>query len=95
MSEEIKVVIILKDNRGSIGVQAPDCDPALEVFEGSLQAALERVPGLTEEALSRWAETPRYPKCESPLPSQKQPPESVRSARQPSAPREGAMQSLF
>lgn len=95
MSEDIKVVIILKDNRGSIGVQAPDCDPALEVFEGSMQAALERVPGLMEEALSRWAETPRYPKFESPLPSQKQPPAPARSARQSSTPREGAMVSMF
>ena len=95
MSEEIKVVIILKGNRGSIGVQAPNCDPALETFEGGLEAALERVPRLVEEALSRWAEAPRYPKCLSPLPSQTQPPTPARVTRQPSSPQEGAMQPMF
>ncbi|MBA7599111.1 hypothetical protein ES703_06138 [subsurface metagenome] len=96
MREDIKVVIILKGERGSIGVMAKECDPALEIFEGGLQAALDRVPALVEEADARWAENPRYPKCESELPSQKQPPAPVRSSsRQPSASREGTMQSMF
>lgn len=74
MSEEVKVVIALKDGRTSIGVRAPDCDPIFDIQEGGLEAALERIPGLVEEARQRWAESPLYPKCESPLPSQATPP---------------------
>jgi hypothetical protein len=73
MNEEIKVVIALKENRGSIGVQSPNCDPLFVTFEGELEVALEKVPGLVAEARQRWEENPRYPKCESPLPSQTQP----------------------
>jgi len=73
MSEEIKVVVALKENRGSIGVQSPDCDPIFLTFEGDLGLALERVPGLVAEARQRWESNPRYPKCETPLPSQAPP----------------------
>lgn len=93
-SDEIKVVITMKGTRGFIGVQAPDCDPAFELFEGDLKVALERVPSLVEEARSRWAEAPRNPKCESQLPSQILPATPpARSA--PRGPREGEMPSMF
>ncbi|MBI4215901.1 MAG: hypothetical protein HY687_00685 [Chloroflexi bacterium] len=67
--EEIKVVIALKGGRGSIGVQAPLCDPLFAVLEGGLAEALARAPALVEEARHRWATSPRYPQCESPLPA--------------------------
>lgn len=87
MSEEIKVVITLKGDRGAIGVMAPDCDPVLVTLEGGLESALERVPGLVEEARQRWAESPRYPKCESPLPSQTPPPSTpARTPQRQAAP---------
>lgn len=70
MSEELKLVIALKGNRVSLGVQAPGCDPVLVTLEGGLAQALERVPELVEEARQRWAERPTYPKHEGPLPSQ-------------------------
>ena len=70
MSEEtLKIVIILKGDRGSIGIQSPDCDPVLATFEGGLEQALERVPTLTDEARTRWDSNPLYPKCEQPLPA--------------------------
>jgi len=77
MSEEVKVVILLKGERGSIGVQSPDCDPLFVTFEGNLGLALERVPGLVAEARRRWETNPTYPKCETPLPSQAQPAQAV------------------
>lgn len=70
MSQEMKIVITLRENRGAIGIQSPDCDPLFSTFEGSLEQALEMVPGLVAEAQQKWDENPRYPKCEHPLPSQ-------------------------
>lgn len=71
--DEVKVVIALKGNKGSIGVQSPKCDPVFTTFDGDLGLALERVPGLVEEARQKWDLNPTYPKCETPLPSQTQP----------------------
>ena len=67
MSDELKVVIALKGERGIIGIQSPDCDPHIHTFEGGLAHALESIPGLVEEARAAWVENPRYPKCETPL----------------------------
>ena len=73
MSGEVKIVIALKDNKGSIGVQSPDCDPIFTTFEGGLEQALGSVPVLVEDANRRWDENPHYPKCKSPLPSESAP----------------------
>ncbi|GAI45126.1 unnamed protein product, partial [marine sediment metagenome] len=70
---ELKVVIIIRDNRMMLGVQSPDCDPVYETLEGTLAAALKRVPKLVEEAKTRWETSKLNPKCETPLPSQAQP----------------------
>ena len=93
---ELKVVVTLKGGRGFIGIQSPQCDPVFTTFEGGLEAALERLPGMVEEARNRWAQSPRYPKCQTPLPSQIQPPpQPVRSApRQAHAPKEGMQRML-
>ena len=66
MSDELKIVIVLKESKGSIGISAPDCDPVFDVFDGGLDGVLQRVPVLVEEARVRWALSPRYPKCEKP-----------------------------
>jgi len=73
MSDETKIVIAHKDNKGSIGVQSEDCDPIFRTFEGDLGSGLERVPGVLEEARQLWETNSQYPKCESPLPSQAAP----------------------
>ena len=80
MNDEIKIVIAHKDDKGSIGVQSPDCDPIFRTFEGNLGAGLERVPGVVEEAKQLWEANPQFPKCESPLPSQAQPVQPPRGA---------------
>lgn len=81
MSDEMKIVITLKENRGSIGVQSPDCDPVFVTFEGDLEQALEKVPGLVIEARQRWDSNPRYPRCEHPLPPQTAPAQPERTTR--------------
>lgn len=65
---EFKVVISLKDSRGFIGIQAPECDPILTMFEGDLGTALEQVPALLQQAQDKWAENARYPKADVPKP---------------------------
>ncbi len=93
MSDEIKIVITHQDNKGLIGVQSEDCDPILRTFEGELAAGLEIVPGIVEEARQLWAETPQFPKCKSPLPSQAMP---VQTAGAASAPKKTSrQQSMF
>ena len=94
MSDELKIVIVLKGERGSVGIQAPECDPILTTIEGGLDTALGRVPEMVAEAKHRWEETPRYPKCTSPLPSQQTTPGAPRTqARQTPAP--APQQKLF
>lgn len=73
MSDELKVVISLKESKVAVGVQAPECDPVFFGLEGDLQATLNAVPEFVEEAKTRWETSKLYPKCESPLPSQEQP----------------------
>lgn len=89
MTEEVKIVLILKGNRGSLGIQSPDCDPVFATFEGDLRAALEKVPGLVEEANRKWDQNPKYPKCQTALP---QTPQPVTPARPAAAPHQNRTQ---
>ena len=63
---ELKVVIVLKDDKALVGVQSPDCDPVLSSFEGDLSTALQQVPGLVDQANQQWDANPRYPKADLP-----------------------------
>jgi len=73
MSNELKVVISLKEGKAAVGVQAPECDPVFFELEGDLQTTLKAVPKFVEESKTRWETSKLYPKCETPLPSQEQP----------------------
>ena len=81
MAEELKIVIVLKDEKGFIGVSAPDCDPVFAVFDDGLDGVLQRVPVLLEEARVRWSLNPKYPKCERPPAPAPAPAASRTSAR--------------
>jgi len=85
MSDEIKIVITHRDNKGLIGVRSPDCDPILRTFEGELAAGLGIVPGIVEEARQVWAENPQFPKCKTPLPSQAKPAKTAGRTAKPAA----------
>jgi hypothetical protein len=71
--DELKVVISLKGDKASVGVQAPGCDPVLFSLEGDLKTALKAVPKFVGEAKTRWETSKLNPKCETPLPSQAKP----------------------
>jgi len=79
-ANELKVVIVMKDDRTLLGVQSPDCDPVYTTMDGSLATVLEKVPALVAEAKQQWAANPRYPKADLP-----KPPPSPTPARTPTA----------
>ena len=68
-SNELKVVIILKDDKIMLGVQSPDCDPLYTTLKGTLAAALKRVPKLVNEAKQKWSASPRNPNANLPTPA--------------------------
>ena len=79
MSEDVKVVIVVKGTRAFVGVQSPNCDPIFTAVEGGLESALERVLELVGSARQQWADSPRYPKADLPTP----PPQTHQTASQP------------
>ena len=93
MSDELKIVISLKGNKASVGVQAPECDPAFFGLEGDLSAALTAVPAFVEQARTRWQTAKQYPKCTSPLPSQAEPAPRP-AAQRPVTPKEQLQPSM-
>ncbi len=86
--DELKVVISLKGNTASVGVQTPECDPVFFGLEGDLRTTLKAVPGFVEEAKNRWETSKLCPKCETPLPSQAQP--AATTSRASTTPRQRA-----
>ena len=88
MSDEIKVVISIKNGKNSVGVQAPSCDPIFQILDGGLETALARVPTLVEEARKKWAANPRNPRADLPAPAAQttQVSQGQREARAPKQP---------
>lgn len=67
MGDEVKIVINLKGQTASIGIQKPDCDPVFSKVEGNLATVLKSIPRLVAEAQKSWESSARYPKCETTL----------------------------
>ena len=67
--EELKVAIIIKDNRVFLGALATGCDPKMTTLQGNLQAALERIPSFVEEANRQWDASPHNPRSTVPEPA--------------------------
>ena len=66
--EELKVAIIIKDNRIFLGALETGCDPKMATLQGDLQTALERVPSFIEEANRQWDASPHNPAATVPEP---------------------------
>ncbi len=81
-SNEMKVLIAIDGENIMVGVKTPDTDPIFTKVEGGLDAALQRVPELIEDAKAKWATSPRNPKAVLP-----EPPPSPTPARTPTASR--------
>ena len=67
-SNELKVVIIIKEDKIMIGAQSPECDPVYETLTGTLAAALKRIPKLVSGAKEKWATNPKNPEANLPKP---------------------------
>jgi hypothetical protein len=64
VSAQVKIVILLREGKASVGVQSPGCDPQISIVEGSLEEVLGRVPGLVKQAQAKWAQSPQNPKTD-------------------------------
>jgi len=102
MSDELKVVIALREGKASIGVQAPNCDPVLAVVQGGLADALTGVPTLVASAKEQWQTNKHYPKStRAPAPAPPSPaarPIPTRtsaSKTKATEAKEGVMKSMF
>ena len=68
-SEDLKVVVSIKGNRATIGVQQPAADPHIESFDdGDLSGLAQEVPAVIERARAKWEEAPKYPAHARPAP---------------------------
>ena len=68
-TEELKVVLSIRGDRATIGVQQPSSDPHIESFDDlDLTGLAQEVPGVVERARARWEDEPRHPAHERPAP---------------------------
>ena len=67
-SEDLKVVVSIKDGRATIGVQQPSSDPYIESFEDyyNLSGLAQETLAVVERARAKWEEEPKYPAHERP-----------------------------
>ena len=67
--EDLKVVVSIKGNRATIGVQRPSSDPHIESFDGPDLAGLtQEVLAVIERARAKWEDEPKYPAHARPAP---------------------------
>ena len=82
-SEELKVVVSIKDGRATIGVQRPSSDPHIESFdEPGLSRLAGSVAAVIERARARWENEPKYPTYERPAPPPRRRPRRVQGSAQ-------------
>ena len=80
-TEELKVVVSIRGDRATIGVQQPSADPHIESFDDlDLVGLVQEVPAVVERARARWEDEPMYPAHERPAPSPRR-----RTRREPGA----------
>lgn len=68
-TDELKVIIVIKDDKVLLGVQKPECDPVYTTMKGDLGEALKKVKGLVTEAKQKWEVAKRNPKANLPEPA--------------------------
>ena len=67
-TEELKVVVSIRGDRATIGVQQPSADPHIESFDDPDLAGLaQEVPAVVERARARWEDEPMYPAHQKPV----------------------------
>ena len=92
-TEDLKVVVSIKDGRATIGVQRPSVDPYIEpVDDPDLSRLTQEVLAVVERARARWDEAPKYPAYARPAPSTRRRPPRDQGSAQASATEGGAAQ---
>lgn len=93
MEAELKVLVQMKGDRFTVGVQAKDTDPVVEVLTGgTLEEALAAVPEVLARAREKWSTSPKNPAYVGPPP----PPAPARTAQTGlAAPRRSEPQQRF
>ena len=72
-SEELKVVLSIRDGRATIGVQRPSADPHIESFDDpDLFGLADEFPAVVARARAVWEETPQHPAYVKPAPPPRQ-----------------------
>ena len=68
-TEDLKIVVSIKDGRATIGVQQPSSDPHIEPVDApDLSGLVREVPAVVERAAAKWGDAPRFPAHERPTP---------------------------
>ena len=61
-TDDLKVVVSIREGMATIGVQRPSSDPHIESFDDlDLSGLAQRVSAVTQRARARWEETPKHP----------------------------------
>ena len=69
---DLKVVVVIKGDRATIGVKGASSDPHIESFDGSdLSEVSQEIPAVVERARARWEESPKHPAHVKPAPPAK------------------------
>ena len=67
--EDLKVVVSIKGERATIGVQRPASDPHIETFDdGDLAGLTQEVSAVIERARAKWEDEPKHPAHVRPAP---------------------------
>ena len=68
-SEDLKVVVSIKDGRATIGVQRPSSDPHIETFDDpDLSGLTQETLAVVERARAKWEDEPKHPAHVRPAP---------------------------
>ncbi len=67
--EDLRVVVSLRGDWATVGVQQPESDPHIETFGGlDGPGAVREVTAVIERAKARWEDSPRHPAYQRPAP---------------------------
>ena len=69
---DLKVVVVIKGDRATIGVKGTSSDPHIESFDDpDLSGLAQEIPAVVERARARWEESPKHPAHVKPAPPAK------------------------
>ena len=81
--ENLKVVVSIRGDKATIGVQRPSSDPHVESFdEADLNGLAREISAVTERAKAKWQEMPKHPAYARPAPPRRRRDQRRRGAAQ-------------